>query len=113
MKRGLGMRVFAVATALSMLLTAAPTFAQAQAPAPTPARPAAQTPRPAAPAVQTPASQPVPPPARPNVPFPAGVKYAFVNLEAVFADSAEGKRIQTLIQSKQTELQGKQKALQD
>ena len=47
------------------------------------------------------------------MPFPAGVKYGYVNLEAVFGDSAEGKRVQTLYQSKQNELQSKQKALQD
>lgn len=96
------MRVFAVATVLSMTLATAPIFAQA------PAQPAA--PRPTAPAAQTPAPQPA---VAPNVPFPAGIKYAYVNLEAVFADSAEGKRIQTLIQTKQTELAGRQKALQD
>jgi outer membrane protein len=93
------MRVFAVATALSVMLAAAPTFAQ-QAPAPA-------APRPAAPAVQVPAQAPA------NVPFPAGVKYGYVNLEQVFAGSPEGLRIQTLINNKQTELQGKQKALQD
>ena len=100
------MRVFAAATALSILLAAAPTFAQAPAQtAPRPAAPAAQTPAP-----QTSAPQPA---AQPNVPFPSGVKYAYVNLEAVFADSAEGQRVQKLIQTKQTELQGKQKAFQD
>jgi outer membrane protein len=91
------MRVFAVATALSVLLAAAPIFAQA--PAPTAPRPTVQAPAPAAPAA--------------NVPFPAGIKYGYVNLEQVFAGSAEGQRIQTLINTKQTELQGKQKALQD
>ena len=94
------MRVFAVATVLSVTLAAAPTFAQ---------QPAGQpAPRPAAPAAQTPV-QPAP---APNVPFPAGVKYGYINLEAVFNASTEGQRIQTLIQTSQTELQGNQKALQ-
>ena len=57
-----------------------------------------------------PGSAPAP---APNVPFPAGVKYRYVNLEQGFAGSAEGQRIQTLIQSKQNELQAKQKAFQD
>ena len=82
------MRVFAVVTALSVLLAAAPTFAQV---------PAQTAPRPAAPSVQTPAPAPAAPA---NVPFPAGVKYGYVNLEQVFAGSAEGQRIQTLIQTK-------------
>jgi Skp family chaperone for outer membrane proteins len=98
------MRVFAVATALSVMLAAAPTFAQA--PAPTAPRPSV----PVAPAGAPPAGAPAVPA---NVPFPAGVKYGFVNLEAVFADSAEGKRVQTLIQTRQTELGSKQKAMQD
>jgi outer membrane protein len=95
------MRVFAVATALSVLLAVAPTFAQA---------PAQTPPRPSVPVGQAPGSTPAP---APNVPFPAGVKYGYVNLEQVFAGSAEGQRIQTLIQTKQNELQAKQKAFQD
>ena len=95
------MRVFAVAAALSVMLASGPTYSQA---------PAQTAPRPVAPAAQAPAPQPAP---APNVPFPAGVKYGYVNLEAVYGQSAEGQKIQSLIQSKQNELQGRQKALQD
>jgi outer membrane protein len=102
------MRVFVLGLVLSAVLAAAPTFAQAPAqPAPRPAAPAQTAPRPAPPIAPQPAAP------APNVPFPAGVKYAYVNLEAVFAESAEGKKVQTLIQTRQTELAGLQKSLQD
>lgn len=81
--------------ALSMMLFAAPSFAQAPA-APAPA-PAAQ----AAPAV---------------APFPAGVKYAFVNVQRIANESAEGKvatgQVQALNNKKVEELNGRNKQLQ-
>src|SRR5215470_17144286 len=91
------MRSFVVAAALSVILAAAPTFAQAPAaPAPAPA-PAAQ----AAPA---------------QAPFPAGAKYAFINIQRIAAESGQGKalssRVQTLNTQKVTELNDKNKALQ-
>jgi len=91
------MRAFAVAAVLSLLLAAAPTYAQAPAPAPAPA----------APAVSAPAAEPV---------FPAGAKYAFVNIQRIAAESAQGKALSTRVQSlnnqKLTELNEKNKALQ-
>ena len=89
------MRAFVVAAALSLTLAAAPAFAQATAPAP--AAPAA---------VQAPA----------EVPFPAGAKYAFVNIQRVAAESQQGKalsaRVQQLNNQKLTELDAKNKTLQ-
>jgi outer membrane protein len=78
----------------------------AQAPAPATAKPAA----PAAPA-------PAPAPAAPAVlPFPEGAKIAFVVLQRVVAESAEGKqasaRVQALQQKKVAELNERQKAAQ-
>ena len=88
------MRAFAVAAALSVMLAAAPTFAQAPAPA---APPAPQ----AAPA---------------ETPFPSGAKYAFVNIQRVAAESAQGKslssRVQALNAQKLTQLNDRNKALQ-
>ncbi|HYN64954.1 MAG TPA: OmpH family outer membrane protein [Candidatus Limnocylindrales bacterium] len=91
------MRVFIGAAALCVMLAAAPTYAQATAPAP----PAPQ-PQAAAPAVQR--------------PFPAGTKYAFVNIQRIAAESAAGKtlagKVQALNQQKVNELNEKNKALQ-
>jgi outer membrane protein len=90
------MRAFVVAAALSVMLAAAPGFAQAPAPAPAPA----------------PAAQAAPAPA----PFPAGAKYAFINIQRIAAESAQGKslssRVQTLNTQKVNELNEKNKALQ-
>jgi outer membrane protein len=91
------MRAFVVAAALSVILAAAPGFAQAPAAPPVPA-PAPQA---------APAAQP---------PFPAGAKYAFINIQRVAAESAQGKslssRVQTLNTQKVNELNEKNKALQ-
>jgi outer membrane protein len=91
------MRAFVVAAALSLMLAAAPTFAQAPAAAPA-APPAAQA---------APAAEPA---------FPAGAKYAFVNIQRIAAESAQGKalsaRVQALNAKKVTELNDKNKALQ-
>ena len=91
------MRAFVVAAALSLLLAAAPTYAQAPAPAPAPVAPAAQA-------------------GAPEAPFPAGAKYAFVNIQRIAAESQQGKalsaRVQQLNQQKVTELNDKNKALQ-
>jgi len=88
------MRAFAVAAALTVMLAAAPTFAQAPAPA-----------------------APLAPQAAPaETPFPTGAKYAFVNIQRVAAESAQGKalssRVQELNAAKLTELTNKNKALQ-
>ncbi len=112
------MRPFAVVLALSVVLTAASTYAQAAAPA---AGAGAPAPRPQA---QTPptAKQPDPPPAAALPPAPApipfreGAKFGWVNLQAVASMSQEGKnaatKIKALQDQRQRELSEKQKALQ-
>ena len=101
------MRVWIGAAALCVMLAAAPGFAQA----PSPAAPAPQTPAAPAPAAPTAA-----PPAQQPRPFPAGTKYAFINIQRIAAESAEGKalagRVQTLNQQKVNELNEKNKQLQ-
>ena len=105
------MRVLAAALAVSMLLAASETFAQA----PAPARPAGQAPAPAAPrpAAPAPAAAPAPPPA---VPFQDGLKYAYIRIDRIAAESAAGKslndRVKALNDQKVRELNDKNKALQ-
>jgi len=105
------MRVLAAALAVSMLLAASETFAQA----PAPARPAGQAPAPAAPrpAAPAPAAAPAPPPA---VPFQDGLKYAYIRIDRIAAESAAGKglndRVKALNDQKVRELNEKNKALQ-
>jgi Skp family chaperone for outer membrane proteins len=129
------MKVLFVAVALSVMLATAPyAFAgalpQAAPGAQTPNRPAPAQPgqaRPAAPAGQTPPPQPRPAapqpaapvaqaPAQPRPPVPTGVKYAFVYVQKIASDSAEGKaataKINALNNQKVTELNDKNKALQ-
>ena len=104
------MRVLVAALAVSMLLAASDTHAQA----PAPARPAGQAPappRPAAPA-PAPAAAPAPPPAR----FQDGLKYAYVRIDRIAAESNEGKvlneRVKALNDQKVRELNDKNKTLQ-
>jgi outer membrane protein len=106
------MKVFVLAAAL--ILAANSTFAQAPPtgqPAPTPQQP---TPTPQQPPPTTPA--PPPPAAQPPAPWPEGARFAYVNLQQIASQSAEGKaataRIQELSTKKQTELAEKNKALQ-
>ena len=93
------MRVFLGAAALCVMLAGAPTFAQAPA--------AAQE---AAPAQAQAPAQPV------QRVFPAGTKYAFVNVQRIAAESAAGKtlagKVQALNQQKVNELNERNKALQ-
>jgi outer membrane protein len=94
------MRVFAVALTLSVVLLAGTASAQAPATA-KPAAPAAPAPQAAAPA---------------PVAFQDGLKYAYVQLPRVAAESNEGKaaaaRIKEFQDSRATELNNKNKALQ-
>ena len=100
-----------VFAALVLVVTVAAAHAQ------TPAAPAPQTQKPAAPAPETqkPAAPaqaaPQPPP-----PFPEGAKVAFVVLQRIANESADGKaasaRIQALQQKKAAELAERQKQLQ-
>ncbi len=101
------MRVFAAALALSMMLVATPTFAQATAPAAQqPARPATPTAPPAA--AQ---AQPAPPPR-----FQDGLKYAYINVQRIAAESAEGKaatdKVKALNDQKVKELNDKNRQMQ-
>jgi outer membrane protein len=104
------MRGFIVVVALSVMLAAAPVFAQAPGAQP-PAKPA---PAPAAPAPAPPAQAPAQPPA--PKPFPQGAKVAYVVLQRIANESADGSvattRIQALQQKKAAELNEKNKQLQ-
>jgi Skp family chaperone for outer membrane proteins len=102
------MKALVVVVALSAMLAASPVFAQAPA-APAqqpPAKPAPTAPAPAAPA---PAQPPAP------KPFPQGAKVAYVVLQRIANESADGRvattRIQALQQKKAAELTEKQKQL--
>ncbi len=74
---------------------------------------ASQTAKPAAPAAQAPAPAPA---EQPVLPFPEGAKIAFVVLQRVVAESAEGReastRVQALQQKKVAELNERQKTAQ-
>jgi outer membrane protein len=110
------MRGFAAAVALSVTLSAAPTFAQT--PSPTPPAPAPQgqqpAPKPAPPAA--PPAQTAPAPAAAPRPFPEGAKVAYINIQRIANESAEGKaataKVQALVQKKQSEAAEKNKAIQ-
>jgi len=122
------MRGFAIAVASALVVSASPVFAQAQAgqtPAARPAvpaqPPAAARPAQPAPTGQAPPAVPAPaqaapaPPPQP-IPFPAGAKVGFVNLQAIAQLSTDGKaaaaKVNALAQKKQTEAADKAKALQ-
>ena len=108
--------VIAALGVMSIVSTAAAAFAQAPAEAgqqkpQTP--PAGQPPAPTAPTGQTPAAQP---PAQPPRPFPEGAKVAFVNINAIAQQSAEGKtatgKIQEYVKKKNAEIAEKEKTIQ-
>lgn len=106
------MRVFVSVLAFSAMLAAGAAYAQAPA---APPAPATQKPAPA-PATQKPApAAPAPlPELKPR--FQEGMKYAYVNVQAVAAQSVEGKvaaeKIKVLQEQKSRELQERNKALQ-
>src|SRR5262249_6465438 len=108
------MKVVVIAASLALALSAAPAFAQA---ASGQARPAQPRPAAPAPATQAPAQAVPPSPPPQPVPFPAGAKIAFVNLQQIANLSVEGKsltaKVQALMQKKQSDAQSKQKALAD
>jgi outer membrane protein len=103
------MKGFIVVVALSLVLGASPAFAQTPAGAQAPAKP---VPAPTAPA--PPAQAPAQPPA--PRPFPQGSKVAYVVLQRIANESADGRvattRIQALQQKKAAELNEKNKQLQ-
>jgi len=115
------MRVFASVVVFSAVIAAGTAYAQA------PAAPRPTTPTPAAPGGQKPApapqaTAPRPAPAAPAAPpelkphFQDGMKYAYVNVQAVAAGSVEGRvaaeKIKVLQEQKSRELQERNKALQ-
>jgi outer membrane protein len=106
------MRGFGYGAALVLVATVSAAHAQTPA-APAPQTQKPETQKPAAPAAP---AQPAPAPATPPAPFPEGAKVAFVVLQRIANESADGKaasaRIQALQQKKATELQDKQKQLQ-
>jgi Skp family chaperone for outer membrane proteins len=125
------MRRLAVAVPVALLLSVMPALAMAQAAAPAGQAPGLPKPAPTAPAQpgQKPAptapAQPAPKPVQPPIaaqppsppkPFPQGAKMAFVNLQAVFQLSADGKaaaaKVQSLTTQKQTQIAERQKVLQ-
>ena len=102
---GAALTVLAMAGAAAAQTPAVPAAPATQKPAPAPAQPA---PAPAQPAAQTP-----PPAPRP---FPEGAKIAYVVLQRIANESADGKtasaKIQALQTKKAAELNDKQKQLQ-
>jgi len=105
------MRGFAVVVALSLMLSASSALAQAPA---TPAAPAQAKPAAPAPAPAPTAPAQAAPPAAPK-PFPQGAKVAYVVLQRIANESADGRvattRIQALQQKRATELNDKNKQL--
>ena len=103
------MRRFAAVAVLGMVLATAPTFAQTP-----PAQPAPSAQQPA-PKPTQPAPPPVPP-AAVQRPFPEGAKIAYINIQRIANESAEGKsataKVQALVQKKQAEANEKNKTLQ-
>jgi outer membrane protein len=95
------MKGFIVVVALAAVLAAAPVYAQAAADQAKPAAPA--------PAAQAPAQPPAP------KPFPQGAKVAYVVLQRIANESADGRvattRIQALQQKKAAELNERNKQL--
>ncbi len=108
------MKGFVLGAAMALVLAGALTFAQTQTPPaqppPKPTAPAQPAPKPGAPA------QPAPAPAPAPRPFPEGAKMAFVVLQRIVNESAEGKaasaQIQALQQKRANELTEKNKQLQ-
>jgi outer membrane protein len=104
--------MFAIA-ALALALPGAPALAQTPG-----AKPAAETQKPATPpATQKPAEPAAPAAAAPAPrPFPEGAKIAYIDLQYIASNSAEGKtatgKIQEFAKKKTAELEGKQKALE-
>jgi len=95
------MRTVVAALALISLVASSPVFAQAPAPQ-APAKPAVQAPAPA--------------PTQPPRPFPQGAKFAYLNIQRVANESAEGKaataRVKALNDKKVAELNDKNKQAQ-
>jgi Skp family chaperone for outer membrane proteins len=105
---------FAAATVLSLALGALPTVALAQAKPATP--PATQKPAVPAPAAQQPAAPPAQQTPPPPKPFIEGAKIAYMNIQRVASESAEGRamtsRVKALQDQKVGQLATKNKELE-
>jgi len=102
------LKMMIVVAAMIAALAAGPGWAQT---------PAGQQPTQTPPAGQPPATPPAPQqPAQPPQPFPEGAMIAYVDIQVIASNSAEGKaataKIQDLQKKKTAELGEKQKALQ-
>ena len=116
------MKVFQTTFSMAVIgmLFGAPAYAQTPPPQTPPATPpAAQTPATQTPATQTPAApagQKPAPPAQPPKPFPEGAKIAYVDIQMIASNSAEGKaasaKIQEWEKKKTAELAEKNKQAQ-
>jgi outer membrane protein len=122
------MRGSVVVAAAGVMLAGTMTLAQAPQPVPAqpapqtakptvpPATPAPQTAKPAVPPATPAAQTPAPPPPAPPRPFPEGSKVAYVIVQRIANESAEGKaataRLQAYQQKKAAELNDKNKQLQ-
>jgi len=106
------MKAFTVAALVGCVLVSGLAFAQQPPPAKPTTPPAAPQAQPAAQA--PPAAQPAPKPA--EVKFLDGVKYAFINIQRIAAESAEGKassaKIEQLRTKRATELNDKNKQIE-
>ena len=108
-----------VTSAMGMLLVATAAYAQDSAQATPQQQKPAAPPTTTAPTVPPAAQAPAPAP-RPPAPFPEGAKFAFIDIQAVASNSAEGKaataKLDELRKKKNSELLAKSnslKAMQD
>jgi outer membrane protein len=103
--------------ALVLVLSAGVAMAQTTPPPAAPGTQKPTAPAPTTPAAPTSPAAPTPaPPATPPKPFPEGAKIAYVSVQAIASNSAEGKaataKLNDLQKKKQSELGEKNKALQ-
>jgi Skp family chaperone for outer membrane proteins len=120
------MKVFALVPAVSLVLTAATSFAQTPAAPPRTAAPAGQsapasrpqapTPAPARQPDPPPAAAVAPPPPAPVLPFRDGAKIGYISVQAIASQSAAGQaagvKIKSFQDQRARELDAKQKALE-
>jgi outer membrane protein len=107
------LKMMIVMSAMSLLLVATPGYAQTP---PAGQKPAAEQQKPATPPPATPPASTTPAPApKPPAPFPEGAKFAFVDIQAIASNSAEGKaataKLDELRKKKNSELVAKSNAL--
>jgi Skp family chaperone for outer membrane proteins len=107
------LKLMIATAALALTLAAAPALAQTQA---APQTPPAQPPATPPTTTQPPAATAPTPAPKPPAPFPQGAKIAFINIQAIAANSTAGKeaskRLQDLNAKKAAEINEKNKQLQ-